>query len=59
MKLAIIEHVAVVRDFYSIVGQRASWIFSWLPVLLSMLHMQFEHIQSTFSFYPTFAPFTL
>ena len=59
MKLAIIEPVVVVHDFYSIVEQRASWLYPLLPVLMSMLHMQCSHIQSTFSSYPKFAPISL
>ena len=59
MMLAIVEHVAGIRDFYSVVGQRAGWLYSWLPVLLSMLHMECKHIQSTFSFYPTIVPIYL
>ena len=59
MKLAVIEHVVVVHDVYSTEEQEAGWLYSLLPVLLSMLHMQCSHIQSTFSFYSTFAPISL
>jgi hypothetical protein len=59
MRSAIIEHVAVVHDVYSTEEQEAGWLYSLLPVLLSMLHMQCSHIQSTFSSYPTFVPISL
>jgi hypothetical protein len=59
MKLAVIEHVVVVHDIYSTEEQDAGWLFSLLPVFLSMLHMQCSHIQSTFSSYPMFVPLSL
>ena len=40
MKLAVIEHVVVAHDVYSTEEQEAGWLYSLLPVLLSMLHMQ-------------------
>ena len=48
MKLAMIEHVAAVHDFYSIVEQRADWLYSWLPVFLSMLHFDLNHVCRAF-----------
>jgi hypothetical protein len=40
MTMAVIEHVAVVHGVYSTEEQEAGWLFSLLPVFLSMLHMQ-------------------
>jgi hypothetical protein len=59
MKLAVIEHVVAIHDVYSTEEQVGRWLYSVLPALLSMFHMQCSHIQSTFSFYPMFMPVSL
>ena len=40
MTMAVIKHVAAIRDAYPTLEQVAKWLHSVLPVLLSMLHMQ-------------------
>ena len=40
MTMAVIEHVAAVHDVYSTEERVAGWLYSVLPVLLSMFHMQ-------------------